>query len=68
MECLPSGPAYHFGMELAWRLDKLSDRQMAIAKVRIHQIMLDIEYPPQQQFSTDYSACMPHPPNSYGNQ
>ena len=68
IERLPSGSAYHFGMELALQLDKLTDRQMALAKIRIHQVMLDIEYPPQEHYSPGYSASMPYPSNYYGNQ
>ena len=38
-------PNMHFGMEVAGRLDQLQQRQQAIAKVRIQQVLLDIEYP-----------------------
>ena len=47
-------PNMHFGMEVAGQLDRLEQRQQAIAKVRIQQVLLNIEYPSS---TPDY----PHP-------
>ena len=52
------GPNIHFGMEVAERLNRPEPRQQAIAKVRIQQFLLDVEYPSPVP---DY----PPPPSHY---
>ena len=50
-------PNMHFGMEVVGWLDRLEQRQQAIAKVHIQQVLLNIEYPSS---TPDYP-----PPSSY---
>ena len=48
---LPSGPAYHFGMEIAWRLHNMTPRQRALAQLRIQQVLYEMEFPPEHFMS-----------------
>ena len=41
----PPSKNIHFGIEIAQRLDKMTDRQCAMAKLKILQVVTDIEYP-----------------------
>ena len=50
-QAVPSGFAYHFGMEIVWCLDKVTPRQRALAQLRIQHVLYEIEFPPEHFMS-----------------
>ena len=60
---IPPSKNRHFCMEIAARLDRMSDRACAMAKLQILQIITNTEYPPiNAQFSHESF------PSYYGDQ
>ena len=60
---IPQSKNQHFCMEIAARLDRISDRACAMAKLQILQIITNTEYPPtNEQFSHESF------PSYYGDQ
>ena len=55
-------PDTHFCMELASHLRRLSPRQNALAKIRLQQVVFDLEYP-----STEYMPTPVAPTNTFNN-
>lgn len=54
-----TNPNHHFGLEVAERLQQLTPHQAALAKVKIQQIMLECEFPPESyphshHYGTEY--------------
>ena len=60
---IPPSKNTSFCMEIAQRLDRMSDRQSAMAKLKILQIITDMEYPPDPE---QYSQSMPYSSMYYG--
>ena len=55
-------PNTHFCMELASHLRRLPPRQNALAKIRLQQVVFDLEYP-----STEYTPTPLAPTNTINN-
>ena len=41
----PKNPEVHFGLEIAERLNQMTPRLKAVAKMRIQQVLLEVEFP-----------------------
>ena len=52
-------PEYHYGMEIARTLNEMPPREKAIAKLKIIQVITDIQFPP------DYPPPIPPQPTDY---
>ena len=58
LEAEHKNPDNHFGRDVGERLYRMTPRQKAITKVRIQQVLLEIEFPSEQY----YQQLIPPPP------
>lgn len=57
-------PESHYGLEIAERLNKMNPRQKAIAKLRIQQVLLEVEFPSESYPQQPMPLSRPPPPPS----
>ena len=46
-EAAPKNPEINYGMEIAETLNRFTPRQKAVAKLRIRQVLFEVEFPPK---------------------